>query len=246
MAQTPTRTGMIKAGDAELYYEEYGEGVPLLLLHGWTQTSSFWQPFLEELSANHKVYVLDLHGHGKSGILEDDFSIQRAAADVADFIRSKDLAPTAAVGMSFGAILLLEIASANPDLLQSMVLIGAVYEFNGADGGRQYSWKEFPEDFQRKLLADHPEGPPQLDKLFASDTDYQVHLSPDDLQAIRIPALVIAGENDVIAGTTTAEELDSMLSDSRLWLIEGKGHIPFDDSNTEEFSRRVLRFIRSE
>jgi 2-succinyl-6-hydroxy-2,4-cyclohexadiene-1-carboxylate synthase len=56
----------ISINGVDLYYEKSGKGQPLLLLHGWTQTSAFWKYFTSEFESEYEIYAVDLRGHGRS------------------------------------------------------------------------------------------------------------------------------------------------------------------------------------
>lgn len=51
---------------AKIYYEEYGQGEPLILLHGFGRTASDWQLFIQDLSKHYRVIAWDMRGHGRS------------------------------------------------------------------------------------------------------------------------------------------------------------------------------------
>ncbi len=239
------QSGYLDLPQTRMYYEVYGEGPPVLLLHGWTQTSAFWHPFLPELSENFEVYVMDLRGHGRSGALDERFSIQSAAKDVTDMMDALGLDKVRAVGLSFGGIILLENATQNPGRFKEMILIGSVYDFNGQDADNEsFDWKNLPEEFRRQLLAAHTDGESQVAKLFDPELDYQVHLSAEQLGNIRSPVLVISGDQDTIAGPGTALELFRVLPNAQLWIVPDRGHVPFDSSNVHEFTRQADHFFR--
>jgi pimeloyl-ACP methyl ester carboxylesterase len=63
---TDIRGQIIKIGNLDLYFEEYGSGKPLLLLHGFGGCAQNWQPFIGELSQSFRLIVVDLRGHGYS------------------------------------------------------------------------------------------------------------------------------------------------------------------------------------
>jgi hypothetical protein len=57
--QVPQKTGTANLNGTNLYYEIYGKGEPMILLHGWTQSSQYWIEFIKEYSKKFEVYVLD-------------------------------------------------------------------------------------------------------------------------------------------------------------------------------------------
>ena len=238
------RKDTIQLDNGDLYYEVYGSGEPLLMLHGWTQSHAFWEPYVSDFQDAYQIYLPDLHGHGNSGILNDDFSIQRAAEDLLQFMDKLKLEKVRIIGMSFGGILAHELASRHPERIEAMVLIGTVYDYNGADQNQDgFDWKQLPEEFIRSLYAIHPAGEPQLSALFSPDTNYQIKLSSSELGRIPVKTLIISGDRDTVAGWKTAVELHEFLPNSQLWIVPDKGHIPIDDFNHDEFVKNVVVFF---
>ena len=64
--QLTKKTNIVRVNDIDMYFEIYGEGEPLLLLHGWTQSSAFWKDYIPTYAQNFQVYVIDLRGHGRT------------------------------------------------------------------------------------------------------------------------------------------------------------------------------------
>ncbi|MCC7252591.1 alpha/beta hydrolase [Hyphomicrobium sp.] len=96
-----------------LYYEEYGSGPPLLLLHGLGESTFTWHEILPALAARHRVIALDLKGFGRSDKPDDDaYSADDQAALVARFILERDLRNVVVIGHSFGGTVALRTALA--------------------------------------------------------------------------------------------------------------------------------------
>jgi pimeloyl-ACP methyl ester carboxylesterase len=80
----------------------HGKGEPLLLLHGYTQSSKYWQSYLPAYTDNFEVYVIDLLGHGKSSPFKEPLSIKNAAKDVEALTRYLKLESVKGIGYSYG------------------------------------------------------------------------------------------------------------------------------------------------
>ncbi len=249
LGQKPKTSKIHQLNDIALYYEVYGDGPPLLLLHGWTQSSQFWKPYITELSQHYKVYVPDLRGHGKTTPLSGNFSIQLAAGDLSEFMNSFDLQGARAIGLSFGGLLLLELSYKNPELFNAMILIGATYNYDGADNkalNEEFSFEKLPPAFVEELRKNHPQGDDQIKALFNPSLDYKIALSVDDLKRIPTRTLIIHGDSDEILGTEPAVNLHKGLANSALWIIPNTGHIAIDEENKSEFLRLSLQFLAKE
>lgn len=112
----------LKTG-VELYYEEHGRGVPVLLLQGTGFALDVWQPHpVQELSANHRVIILDPRGIGRSPCEDAAFTIDQIAADIAELLDHLDAEPIHVIGHSIGGRIGLELALNYPGRVRSLVM----------------------------------------------------------------------------------------------------------------------------
>jgi len=113
-----------------LYFEETGAGDPLVCLHGFGASTYTWRDVMPSLAAAHKVYALDLKGHGRSPKPEDGrYAVADHAALVLQFIADHNLPSVTLVGHSFGGGVALSVAveleKSRPGVLKSLILIDA-------------------------------------------------------------------------------------------------------------------------
>ena len=87
---------------AKIYYEDHGEGQPILLVHGWLCSSRFWQKNVSELATKFRVVTVDLRGHGNSSKALAGHTIRQYARDMRDVIEDLGLYETVLVGWSLG------------------------------------------------------------------------------------------------------------------------------------------------
>ena len=101
-----------------------GAGVPLLLLHGFLGRGSGWGAHATALARHFRVIVVDLPGHGRSGIPGDPAraSVERTADDLAAILRREGCSPAHVLGYSLGARVALRLAVAHPDAVRRLVL----------------------------------------------------------------------------------------------------------------------------
>lgn len=123
--QTPKKAEVVSLNNRSIYYEVYGKGEPLLLLHGYTQSSKHWFSYLSNYSEDFEVYVIDLLGHGKSSPFKEKLSIKTAANDVQALIRYLKLDSVKGIGLSYGGDVLIQLALLQPALVKSIISIGA-------------------------------------------------------------------------------------------------------------------------
>lgn len=102
---------------SEISHQESGKGTPIVLLHGFCETSQIWDEFVPRLSDNFKVLCPDLPGFGKSKMPSVPFSINDVAAQVASWIHDMDLRKPVIIGHSLGGYVALAIANKNENTL---------------------------------------------------------------------------------------------------------------------------------
>jgi pimeloyl-ACP methyl ester carboxylesterase len=90
----------------KIYYEVHGDGVPLLMIAGWTCTTGFWKKNLNDLAKTCKVITVDMRGHGESDKPAHGHRISRYAMDVRNLLNHLDLENVVALGWSMGAAIL--------------------------------------------------------------------------------------------------------------------------------------------
>ena len=109
------------------HYETYGDGPPLLLLHGFTGSAVSWQGVIERLSPHFSITAVDLPGHGQTVAPDDPsrYRMEHVARDLAALIRQKLSPPVNVLGYSMGGRLALFLALEYPQLIRSLILESA-------------------------------------------------------------------------------------------------------------------------
>jgi pimeloyl-ACP methyl ester carboxylesterase len=116
----------VQVNDLHMYYETYGKGIPVILLHGGLETCQMWAPVIPLFSQNYKVFTPDTRGHGRTNNPSGKFSYPLLAEDIALFIDALELKDPLIAGYSDGGQIALEMAMNYPGLVQGY-LVGAVY-----------------------------------------------------------------------------------------------------------------------
>jgi pimeloyl-ACP methyl ester carboxylesterase len=112
--------GSVRVDGRDLYYEEAGEGVPILLIHPSGATASTWGPAVEELARIGRVITYDRRGYARSGG-GPVRSVQRHTADAAALLERLGASPAVVFGMSSGATIAVDLAVRRPDLVRVVV-----------------------------------------------------------------------------------------------------------------------------
>lgn len=112
--------------DMQMYYVSHGEGEPLVLLHGFTESSDDWKIFLPDLAQGYRLIMPDLRGHGRSTNPLTTFTFRQVALDVFALLDYLGIDRCKAIGLSNGGNVLLHMATQQPERVTAMVLVSAV------------------------------------------------------------------------------------------------------------------------
>lgn len=244
--QLPKSTETVKVNGIDMYYEVYGEGEPLLLLHGWTQSSRFWAEYIPTYAQHFKVFAIDLRGHGRTSQVTSDFTIEKSSKDILALLDYLKIKKIKAIGLSYGGLTLLELASSNPERIASMILIGASHNYDGgenSEGDTTFSYENLPPAFIEELNKIHHHGESQIRALFDPNLNYKINLSDVKLNAFNFRTLIVHGDRDEILGVDAALALYRKIPNSELWIVPNTGHIAIMGSSQKSFLTASLQFL---
>ena len=248
---TPSGRTIAIDGD-DIYFEEWGSGSPLLLLHGLTGSCRDWQHVfdLAPLGSSYRVIAPDARGHGRSTNWSGAFTFQRCALDVLALLDHLAIDRVRAVGMSLGAKTLLHVATQGPSRIDRMIVVSATPRFPESTRAlfrAAASAPHSPEEWA-EMRAKHVRGDEQIAALwqlpaaFAADAT-DMTFTADRLAAITAPTLVVAGDRDPLYPVELAVELYRGMPHASLWVVPNGGHAPIFNEQREEFVRRALPFL---
>jgi pimeloyl-ACP methyl ester carboxylesterase len=231
----PSAGHYFDVGDCKLYYEVYGQGKPLVLLHGgvYGYIDEF-EPFIEKLIQNYQVICIATRGHGKSKIGHVQFSYDQRANDAYKVIRSLTKDSVIVLGFSDGGFASLKLAASHPELVKKLIVIGAGNLEKLAGGKNRYE-QYTPEKlmksdsaFFKSRLALMPEPDrwgenlDMLNKMYNKD-----FVSIETFKKIKCPTLIMAGDKDEYTATEDFVKCKKAIPDSQLAIIAGCGHVIF-------------------
>lgn len=248
--RAPTRGRTIQIGNIEMYYEEYGVGTPLVLLHGFGGCTQNWHPFIDVLSEQHRLIVVDLRGHGHSTNPENKFTHRQAARDVFTLLDTLRIVRFSAMGISSGGMVLLHMATSQPERIDSMVLISATSYFPDqarAIFRRAASFDNMPPEVQKMYRECATRGDEQIRQLTTQFNDF--HNNYDDmnftapvLSTIQARTLIIHGDRDRLFPVEIPVNLYRSIPNAALWIIPGGDHALIYDASVP-FTSTSLRFL---
>jgi pimeloyl-ACP methyl ester carboxylesterase len=247
--QTTTRGHSIQIGNFEMYYEEYGEGKPLVLLHGFGGCTQNWHPFTAKLSERYRLIVVDLRGHGHSTNPENRFTHREAANDVFLLLEKLGVSQFSAMGMSTGGMTLLHMATSQPDRIDSMVLISATSHFPDQARAimRRASFGTMPQQVQEMYQECAKRGDEQIRQLITQfnafhDNYDDMNFTAQSLSTITARTLVVHGDRDNFFPVEIPVNIHRSIPNAALWIIPGGDHVPIYDS-TVPFTSTALQFL---
>ena len=112
------------------YYEEHGNGEPVLFIHGLGSSVADWRIQMDFFEREFKVIVYDIRGHGLSETSKSPFSITNLADDCATLFRSLSGTPAHVIGISLGGMIAYQLAVSDPDVVKTLTLVNSIPEFN--------------------------------------------------------------------------------------------------------------------
>lgn len=243
IAQTPNKSESVSINGKTLHYEVYGHGEPLFLLHGYTQSSLSWKPYVADYENEYEVYLVDLTGHGSSEPFIEELSIESVAQDLNALIHYLQLEKIQAIGFSFGGDVLYQLALINPSLIESMITIGAV---------GTWSINDFPE-YLKNFTFENRNNFPWLKTSHKSDAhikglmqqfkNYVVKLSDEELQSIQTEVLIMIGDDDEGMDFDEVARVKKNLPKSDLWILPNVAHGAHEGETKEEFVLKSKVFL---
>jgi pimeloyl-ACP methyl ester esterase len=106
-----------------IHYQTYGQGKPIVLVHGWTMDSRVWSAFIEEFSPDYKIIAVDLRGHGTSGPMPGPYTLGSFAHDLAELMENLALRDATVIGWSMGVSAILKMFEHAVSGVDSLVFI---------------------------------------------------------------------------------------------------------------------------
>lgn len=224
------KNGYSEVNGLKMYYEVYGQGKPLVLIHGGGSTiqTSFGK-IIPLLARNRQIIAVELQAHGRTNDRNANLTFEQDADDVAALLRNLNIDKADFFGFSNGGTTTIQIAIRHPELVDKIILGSALAKRNGVP---EWFWgfmgnaklENMPELLKvgyKKVAADAN----GLQVMHDRDAKRMVNFKdiPDEqIRSIKAPTLIIIGDKDVIT-PEHAIELHRQIANSELAIIPG-GH----------------------
>lgn len=234
---------LVKINGIGMYYEVYGEGEPLLLIHGNGGNIASMGAQIEHFSKNYQVIVADSRGHGNSELGTDNLTYKQMANDWIELMDRLDLEKVNILGWSDGGIIGLLMAINFPDRVEKLAAMGANIQ---PDKSAVRSWAvnwvtKLSKFIDQKIAEEDNTKDWFLVKQQMSLLGTQPNIPVEDLKKITAAVLILNGDNDIIRNEH-AQLIYENIPNAHLCIFPGQTHfIPADDP--ELFNMMVERFL---
>jgi pimeloyl-ACP methyl ester carboxylesterase len=233
----------ISVSGVKIYFEVYGEGAPLVLIHGNGGNIAYMKPQVEYFERKYKVIVMDCRGRGNSELGKDSLTYMQMTKDVVAILNDLHLDSTYVVGRSDGGIIALLMAVYYPEKVKKVAAFAANLT---PDTTALYPF------FYQQVTADRK----QADEMIAKkDTgqnwkvlqqrnrlmEFQPNISAGDLHRIKCPVLVMSTDRDIIREEHTLF-IYRNIARANLCIFPGENHY-VTKNNPGLFNATVARFF---
>ncbi len=244
-SQNPKYSDTIELNGLLTYYETYGQGNPLFLLHGFTQSSKSWLPFINEYSDEFEIYLVDLMGHGKSSPFKERISIKSAAQNLKDLIDYLQLDSINAIGYSYGGEILFQLALLDPDLIKSMVIMGSCGSWDAKDSPEFVEYLSYKNIDNLPWMHDQQISEERIKNILDQVPTYSVIISESELKSIKTRTLLVVGDQDHATPLECVIKVKSNMPNAFLWIVPNTEHRVHQDKNKDLFIKTSKEFLNN-
>lgn len=240
----PSSSGYAPANGIKVYYEVYGEGRPIVLLHGAFYTIGLnWAELIPELSKTRKVIAIEMQGHGHTPFSDRELSITALASDVEKVMDYLKIDSADVAGFSMGGSVAYQFAVQSPKRLRKLVIISSTYKTSGwlpiVNGGFKDFKPEFFDNTPLKTAYDAVAPDKTKWRKFIEQmivfAGVPFNVGDANISKITAPVLIISGDNDgtdkvelmktyQLLGGGVSADLQPMPK-SQLAIVPAQGHV---------------------
>ena len=255
--------------DINIAYDDVGEGLPVIFIHGSPFNRSMWKPQVERFRSEYRVVTYDLRGYGETTVVPGKTTLDIFANDLAGLLNFLGIAPGVVVGLSTGGQIALEFYRQFPQRVSALVLADTSARPESPQGREtRYELAErlvregmytFAEEFLLRMLSPlttqrqpevaaqvltmmrttHPEGVAAALRGRAERRDYLPLLAE-----IKTPTLIAVGRDDAFTPIAESELMHSGINNSELVVIDEAGHMP-NMEQAEAFNEALEQFLKA-
>lgn len=233
----------IEINGAKIYYEEYGKGEPLLLIHGNGGSIVWMGNQIDYFKSKYRVIIADNRGQGKSELKTDALTYNQIAKDWEGLVNYLKLDSLSIIGWSDGGIIALKMAINNKSKIKKIVSMGANLR---PDSTAVNSWAvknvmEEKEIVESKIIEKDTTQNWNLQKQLLGLLGEQPNIPTSDLSKIKAKVLIIAGDEDIIRSDHSLEIYEN-IPKAQLCIMPGETHFT-PASNPQLFNEIAYKFL---
>ena len=240
----PSNSGYAPVNGIKVYYEVYGEGRPIVLLHGAFYTIDMnWSQLIPALSKTRKVIAIEMQGHGHTPFSDRKLSLTDLASDVEGVMDYLKIDSADVAGFSMGGSVAYQFAVQSPKRLRKLVIISSTYKTSGWLPVVNSGFRNFkPELFDNTpikaaydaVAPDKTKWRKFLQQMFSFAAE-PFNVGDSNISKIAAPVLIISGDNDgldkvelmktyQLLGGGVSADLQPMPA-SQLAIVPSQGHV---------------------
>lgn len=228
---------------AKIYYEEYGKGEPLLLIHGNGGSIESMGNQIDYFKSKYRVIVADNRGQGKSELKTDSLTYVLITNDIEELVNRLKLDSISIIGWSDGGIVGLQMGISGKSKIKKIVAMGANLR---PDATAVNSWATNDVQNMRKMIVSKIKAKDtsenwNLQKQLAGLLVDQPNIATKDLSKIKAKVLIIAGDKDIIKNEHSVEIFEN-IPKAQLCIMPGETHFA-PASSPEVFNALANKFL---
>jgi 2-hydroxy-6-oxonona-2,4-dienedioate hydrolase len=271
MSMDKTRSGFVNIGNAEIYYEMAGTGLPLVMIHAGVADSRQWNNEFEVFSQTHQVLRYDMRGYGKSEPAEGEFS---HLSDLVSLVNTLEIQkPFVLMGCSMGGSLAMDFALLHPSKVKALIMVGAgpsglelavsrPVKFADAEKAFEAGDLDLVAEIETQIWFDGTGRTPEqvnpamrkllyeMNRLALSHEVKQLGKrlpntetpAVEHWQDLQLPVLIIVGSHDTPYILASADYMQEHIKSARKVIISDAAHLPNMD-HPPEFQGIVQDFL---
>lgn len=222
--------GYADVNGLKMYYELYGQGKPLVLLHGGGSTiQSTFGRVIPALALHRQLICIELQAHGRTSDRKSEISFSQDAEDVTALLKSLHIQKADIFGFSNGGNTALQIAITHPEMCNKVIAGSALLKHNGTSPQfwefmKKGTFEQMPQQYKDAFLEVNPDSS-KLVNMYRKCADRMINFkefSDEQIKSIRPTVLLINGDRDV-ATSEHIVAMSKLIPNCRLAIIPG-GH----------------------
>jgi pimeloyl-ACP methyl ester carboxylesterase len=243
------RSGEADANGIRIHYAIYGQGSPVIFLHGGLANTDYWGNQVPAVAAHHTVILMDSRGHGRSTRDARPYGYDLMADDVVALMDALKIQKADIVGWSDGGILGIDLAMRHKDRVGKVFAFAANTVTSGVVEGVEKN-PTFAAYIERAghEYAEHSSTPKEYDafvdqisKMWADQPNW----TDDQLKAIDTPVLVVDGDHDEAIKRAHTEYIAATIPHAGLLILPNVSHFAFLQ-DPDQFNFAILHFLGDE